>query len=271
MPRPEFGANWWSRRWLAALEEFGYESRLRRGRSYARAGQVAAMDVKPGLVQARVKGSRPRPYSVQIHLPVLADQAWEPAIDALAGQARFTASLLAGEMPRDVDDLFREVGAHLFPVPGEDLETSCSCPDPVNPCKHVAAVHYVIGSELDRDPFLLFLLRGRPREAVLMALRARRAGAPAPDAAATAAGPTAATDGPPIETEIERFWQLGEEFGGLRFTIDAPRVPEAVLKRLGLPLDPRNGEQSSAELTRLYRTISERAMQSAYEDGEPGG
>jgi uncharacterized Zn finger protein len=271
MPRPEFGANWWSRRWLAALEEFGYESRLRRGRSYARAGQVAALDVKAGLVQARVKGSRPRPYSVQIHLPLLPDRAWEGAIEALAEQARFAAALLSGEMPRDVDELFRSVGSPLFPVPGEELQTACSCPDLANPCKHVAAVHYVIGSELDRDPFLLFLLRGRSREAVLQALRERRTVAPADGPAAVPAGTPEPEEAPPLESQIESFWQVSAEFSGLRFAIDAPRVPEAVLKRLGLPLDPQNGDASSAELTRLYRTISERAIQSAYDDGEPVG
>lgn len=271
MLRTELGASWWTHRWLAALEQFGWESRLRRGRSYARTGHVASIELKPGLVQARVKGSRPRPYSVQIHLPVLPAELWERAIDELAEQARFAAALLAGEMPRDVDELFGRLGAPLFPVPGEELETACSCPDFANPCKHVAAVHYVIGGELDRDPFLLFTLRGRGREAVLAGLRARRSGTEQELADRTAVAPEAAGE-PPLDERIEQFWQLGERFSELRFAIGGPRVPAAVLKRLGPPLRSREGDPLSAELIRLYHRISERAMQSAYEDdGESAG
>ena len=88
----------------------------------------------------------------------------DEALDALAEQAIFTAQLLAGEMPQDIEEAFEEAGASLFPKKRGDLETECSCPDYANPCKHIAATHYILGERFDEDPFLIFRLRGRTQE-----------------------------------------------------------------------------------------------------------
>jgi uncharacterized Zn finger protein len=262
--RRAFGANWWAQKWIEALEAIGWEGRLQRGRSYARTGQVRSIDVQPGRVAARVKGSRPQPYVVRMELPTLSDETWERVIAALGGQARYAAMLLAGEMPPDIESVFVDQGAHLFPRSEQELQTECSCPDFMNPCKHIAAVHYILGGELDRDPFLLFRLRGRTREAVLGALRALRTepGGPGADAASSEeSGPAQS----PLPVEPEQFWPLGAEVGALRFSIEGPRVPEAVLRRLGNPLALQEGDLAQAELLRFYRTISDRAIRTAYD------
>src|SRR4029079_14567036 len=101
---------------------------------------------------------------------------WQRAIAALAERAQFSAELLGGEMPKAIDEAFRAAGTRLFPETRAELETECNCPDWGNPCKHVAATHYVLGEALDRDPFLLFELRGRSKELVLDALRRARGG-----------------------------------------------------------------------------------------------
>lgn len=172
------GDTWWGQRWVEALERMsrGYSNRLARGRSYARAGRTHDLVVKAGRVTAKVTGSRATPYTVTIALARLGDAAWARAIAAMAERAQFAAELLAGQMPRDIDSAFREAHASLFPVKEADLVTECSCPDWANPCKHVAATHYVLGEALDRDPLLLFELRGRTKAQVLEALRAARAG-----------------------------------------------------------------------------------------------
>jgi uncharacterized Zn finger protein len=270
MIRRELGTNWWARLWLEALERFGWEDRLRRGRAYARSGEVQSVEVKPGRVEARVRGSRPRPYVVRLILPVLDEPTWARVISVLASQARYAAALLAGEMPEHVEEAFAEVGAHLFPSPDEPFVAECSCPEWANPCKHIAAVHFVLGGELDRDPFLLFKLRGRTRDALIAALRAERsAGAGGGNGLSSES-----EDGPdqgdlPLAGLLDRFWTLGPEFAELRFQIDSPRVPEAILKRLGSPSNG-SGELPPGELARLYRALSDRAIRSAYEEAPEG-
>ncbi len=172
-----FGLTWWGQRWIAALERLGaqYDNRLPRGRTYARKGTVHDLETAAGRVTALVDGSRRQPYRVTITLEEFDDDTWEAIVDALAGQVRHAAELLDGRMPDHVDDTLGEVGVSLFPT-AADLRTSCSCPDWANPCKHVAAVHYVLAATFDDDPFLLMALRGRDREDLLAGLRARRAG-----------------------------------------------------------------------------------------------
>ena len=169
--RGTFGESWWAKRWINVLESFNIGARLGRGRSYARSGQVLSIDIDKGVIDAQVQGSRPKPYKIQIKIKPLSAANWQKVGQALSRQAIFAAKLLAGEMPQDVEEVFRSVGVKLFPEKLQDLQTNCSCPDWSNPCKHIAAVYYLLGEEFDRDPFLIFKLRGMGREEVVGLLR----------------------------------------------------------------------------------------------------
>jgi uncharacterized Zn finger protein len=175
-----FGTTWWGRLWIRALELLGddYENRLPRGKKYAEEGAVSHFTVHPGQIDARVHGRKT--YNVTLGLPALTPGQWEKAIDRIALESRFVASLLAGEMPQGLDETFREAGASLYPRVPKELQTHCDCPDWANPCKHVAAVCYIMAEALDRDPWLLFDLRGMTREEVLAALQAKLEAAATP-------------------------------------------------------------------------------------------
>lgn len=168
--RGGFGKSWWAKRWIAVLESFNIGARLGRGRSYARRGQVSSIDIKKGVVEAKVQGSKAKPYSVTIKISPLSRTDWDKLGQALSTQALFAAKLLAGEMPQDIEEAFQKAGLSLFPRKLQDLSTDCSCPDWSNPCKHIAAVYYLLGEEFDRDPFLIFRLRGMEREEFLNSL-----------------------------------------------------------------------------------------------------
>ncbi|MEO7146119.1 MAG: SWIM zinc finger family protein, partial [Bryobacteraceae bacterium] len=168
--RGEFGESWWAKRWLAVLETFQLGGRLQRGRSYARSGQVLAIEVEKGVITARVQGSRATPYRVSIEVKPLSQKEWQKLAAAVASQAIFGAKLLAGEMPREIETVFGSARLSLFPARRNDLTTECSCPDWSNPCKHIAAVYYLLGEEFDRDPFLIFKMRGMSREEFLALL-----------------------------------------------------------------------------------------------------
>jgi uncharacterized Zn finger protein len=232
------GATWWGERWVQALERFGqaYARRLGRGGAYARQGRVHDLRVTDGAVAAAVTGSRPTPYQVTFALKPLSNETWDAAIGAMAVKARFAAKLLGGEMPQEIDRAFAEARASLFPSRRGDLQTACSCPDSANPCKHVAAVHFVLAEAFDRDPFLLFELRGRSREAVLRSLRERRAtvgrrgrGGRGPAPVAPAAAEAGVELGPGA---YDAFRQPAND---LRFRIIEPVAEGAVVRNLGTP------------------------------------
>ena len=172
--RGAIGESWWSRRFIDVLESFALGTRLTRGRAYARAGQVVSLSVAPGVVSASVQGSNPRPYQVTIGLAPFTDDVWDRLERILAEQAFYSAKLLAGELPTELEKVFVENGAPLFPASVRDLTMRCSCPDSAVPCKHIAATFYLMAESLDADPFELLHWRGRRRGVLLDRLRSLR-------------------------------------------------------------------------------------------------
>jgi uncharacterized Zn finger protein len=199
--RGAFGEHWWSKRWIGVLEGFRLGTRLTRGRAYARHGQVLEIAIEPRGVRARVQGSRKVPYSVHIYVKPLRAEQWRQVAENIAQTPHFVAMLLNGEIPEDIEDAFEAANCGLFPQSIGDVRTECSCPDWSNPCKHVAAVYYLIGEEFDRDPFLLFALRGLARDAILPALRAE-------EPLERAAAESASTPRPPLERPPVDAWLL---------------------------------------------------------------
>jgi uncharacterized Zn finger protein len=209
--RGAIGESWWSKRFLGVLESFALGTRLTRGRSYARAGQVVSLSVEPGTVAAVVQGSRPTPYQVSITLAVFADDVWQRVETALAAEALGAAKLLAGELPAHVEDVFAAADAPLFPGRVRDLAMRCSCPDAAVPCKHLAATFYLLAERFDADPFQILLWRGRTRDTLLANLRALRTGTAAAEAVTEAApaltgAARALADMEEPDVELERFW-----------------------------------------------------------------
>jgi len=259
--RGQFGEHWWAQRWIGALESFGWDNRLQRGHTYARKGQVRDIDVQPGRVIAHVQGSRRAPYAVRIEMAPLSDDQWERAIDAMAQQAIFAAQLLAGDMPPEIEEAFQAAGVSLFPSSYE-INMSCSCPDWAVPCKHIAAVYYLLGEEFDRDPFLLFTLRGRTQEQVMAALRARRAAGASPVATLQEEEPAPRAE--PLEADLSRFWEPKENLGDFRVTIEPPPVKTALLKRLGPPPFSRRPKAFVGVLNLVYTAVTEQALALAF-------
>jgi uncharacterized Zn finger protein len=257
--RGGFAKNWWAQRWIGNLEQLMDAGRLRRGRRYARQGQVLSLEERAGGVVAEVQGSRRKPYLVTIELEPLEDAGWERVIDDLAGRAHFAARLLSGEMPEDIEEAFSAAGASLFPERRGELRTECSCPDPARVCKHTAAVHYILGERFDEDPFLLFRLRGRTAEEVLPALRERHGetGEPIPEPAVQ-----------PLEEEIDRFWEAGPELDTIRISIKPPPVPLPALRRLGRPNFVT--EDLPRLLSPAYEAVSRSALERALAEEEGG-
>jgi uncharacterized Zn finger protein len=212
--------------------------RLGRGRSYARGGQVRSIEVGQGKVVAVVQGSQMDPYRVVIRVETLAPEAWTAVAEALAGRAVFAARLLAGEMPDGIEEVFADVGLSLFPRQREDLTTGCTCPDEANPCKHVAAVYYLLAEEFDRDPFLIFRLRGLPREDLSRLVMPGSAAVAGPSLAGGSReideAVRGAADAEPLQTDPRGYWgEIGSESREAGEVVRVPAVSAALVKRLG--------------------------------------
>jgi uncharacterized Zn finger protein len=261
--RGAIGEQWWSRRFIGVLESYGMSGRLARGRSYARAGQVLDFELSQGKVTARVQGSRVRPYQVRIGVLPLTTAQWRRVLKQLASQALFRAKLLAGEMPHEIEEVFSECGTPLFPRSAGDLDMHCSCPDWGVPCKHLAAVCYVLAEEFDRDPFAMLAWRGKGRDELLTALRQIQGAAPGSagsgQVGADPAAP-AALDVPhrPLAECLDGFWSPGLSPARLRALAAAPgaAAPDLLLRMFPPPPVQVRGKDLADVLAPAYQRLA---------------
>lgn len=240
--RGAIGQEWWGKQWVQAMEHLGLDGRLQRGKRYARNGSVKRLEISHGTMYAEVQGSRRRPYRTSIHLKPLSDLEWQQALDTLSQQAIYAAKLLAGEMPGDIEALFQGIGLSLFPQSKGEIDFDCSCPDWGNPCKHCAAVYYLVAEQLDVEPFILFHIRGRKREAVLQALRQY-----------DLAGAEEGSDEPDYAIGVDSF--LSDEPASLVRDLPVQFDEPFALKQLG-----DSPGHLDNELKKLHRMISAEAL-----------
>ncbi|RME02778.1 MAG: metal-binding protein [Deltaproteobacteria bacterium] len=269
---PPFAEKWWARRWIEVIESFGWKNRLQRGRDYALQGHVIEMNISPGTVSALVQGRQRLPYEVRIHVKVLSNRKWEKVTRFMASQAMFSAKLLVGEMPEKIEEAFEATGMSLFPRKKQQIRFTCSCPDWASHrliCKHIAAVCYLLGTTFDRDPFLLFKLRGREKSALIESLRRHRSLAPQGGKSSLPAPSPEEEELTDLFRKRTRFWQLNAPLEDFQITIAPPAVSYGVLKRLGLP--PAATPEFLECLMEAYTSISQSAIEMAFAEAPRAG
>lgn len=267
---------WWVQRWIDLLNSYRFKKRLERARNYAKEGNVLSIEFKGPEVLARVQGTAPEPYQVSLSLDPFTDEDWGYVLETMVSQAIYSAELLAGQMPQNIEQVFTANGLSLFPFTLSDIRSRCSCPDPQNPCKHIGAVYYQLGDRFSEDPFVLFQLRGRTKEQILNDLRQRRSslGAEAKSQKDSKNSekdvfPVSDNKQPPLDKEtttplkIEEFWQYYEPLDSSLVVIAPPPDNRTILDVLGsIPL-------ASADATvmqyfnEVYKTVSQQAVMSA--------
>ncbi|MCP4165986.1 MAG: hypothetical protein GY759_08860 [Chloroflexi bacterium] len=247
----------WADAWLDAIASFSHPGRMRRGRRFAERGSIRKLDVRPGEISAKVKDGT-HTYDTSIQIEPLDDATWETIIEHMASQALYSARLLSGEIPPEVVEVFEQVGVSLFPE-AEALQAGCTCPDWEVPCKHIAGLYYVLAERFEKDPFLLFFLRGRSKEDLLSALRYYRQ--PRIDA-----GDSDLEEGyvsPPLAESLNDFYEIGAGLKTVSFNISQPQTPMPQLKRLGPP--PFTQLDLVTLLSPIYTAVTESALTWAYQ------
>jgi uncharacterized Zn finger protein len=226
---------------------------------------VLDFELSQGKVTAQVQGSRVRPYQVRIGVLPLTTAQWRRVQKRLASQALFRAKLLAGEMPHEIEEVFDDCGTPLFPRSAGDLDMRCSCPDWGVPCKHLAAVCYVLAEEFDRDPFGLLAWRGKGRDELLAALRQIEAAVPARPSPAGLDVPAA-----PLADCLEAFWSPGLSPARLRAlaAAPAPAAPDLLLRMFPPPPVKVRGKDLAEVLMPAYYRLAADDAQAAGE--QPG-
>jgi uncharacterized Zn finger protein len=265
---------WWADRWLRALTQWIDVARLAQGRQDAQAGRVSDLHLAPGLITARVQGSRLEPHDVRIEMATFDEGEWERILKALSERALYAAQLLNGELPRSIDTVLSLTlgeGRSLFPDEGADIRAVCSCADRVKPCKHVAAALVLAGEMLDRDPFLLLTLRGRAPKEVLEALRKQRLHIETKPNTGTPVGHEASANSAekePLSERVADFWEVGPEAEEIHVRVAPAEIELEVLRILG-EMELEADKSLMERLERVYKAVSQRAMEIAFGEQRP--
>jgi uncharacterized Zn finger protein len=175
---------WWGQRFIQALETFTDSARLTRGRAYANNNRIRSWKRQGNVVSATIRGNvnpyygvyKEPLYKTHITFQAIGAEQWRQLIHILGSRAGFISRLLLNEVPDNIEDVFQPLKLNLLPHSRKDLKTDCSCPDYANPCKHIAGLYYFLAAQLDRDPLLLFELRGLERAELQKQLRETQLG-----------------------------------------------------------------------------------------------
>ncbi|MBC7835202.1 MAG: hypothetical protein H7Y88_08895 [Phycisphaerales bacterium] len=262
---------WSTQRWMRLVELNAPPEQLTEGIQYARLGQARNLDLNAGLIAGRVQGRMPDAYAVAIRLPTFLPEQWEQVLSTMTDQARYAASLLSGELPPNIEDLFAPAGLKLFPTEPSDLAVTCKCDVGVPWCKHVCCLMTLIADRLSTDPFLIFTLRGIPGSELVERLRQRRSASAA--RLPVGAAPVYLPDVPglsdsvsaPLEASMSNFWSAGPALEHLQLPIERPEVSHPLLRRLG----PSPFDGAKFPLIGLLSTCYEMVGQDALHGGRP--
>jgi uncharacterized Zn finger protein len=267
---------WWVQRWIDLLNSYRFKKRLERARTYAKEGNVLSIEFKGPEVLAKVQGTAPEPYEVSLSLDPFTDEDWGYVLETMVSQAIYSAELLAGQMPQNIEQVFTANGLSLFPFTLSDIHSRCSCPDPQNPCKHIGAIYYQLGDRFSEDPFVLFQLRGRSKEQILDDLRRLRSTQSSETASlkdsnssgkelekVEANAPLATNTAKTTQLNIEDFWQYYEPLDSSLVVIAPPPDNRTVLDVLGpIPLASADAKVMQY-FNEVYKTVSQQAVMSA--------
>lgn len=160
----ETARSWWGAAWVEKMQRLAESRRFEAGAKYARTGRVSPIEFHGRTLIAKVQGSQEQPYTVRITFDPFLPEQWTRLLAELRDHKKLAGQLLAGNLPLEIQTAFSKASLRFMPERYTDLHLECACPDWLKPCKHLVAVWLKFARDFDRDPCLLFELRGLKRD-----------------------------------------------------------------------------------------------------------
>ena len=155
-----YGVTAWGQWFLEMLSAYNTAGRLNRGKTYANTGKVQSLVINERSAAAKVAGRYAPWYHVYFNFPPLSKTTEKAIKSVFTKNPAAAAGLRAGVMDKRLIEALKKKKVKLIPSRWNMIEKECSCPDTVSPCKHMAAVLFILAKEIDHDPRLLFKLAG---------------------------------------------------------------------------------------------------------------
>ena len=154
--RVTYGNTVWGKLFLDILSTYDDPGRLQRGRTYANTGKVKELKIEGVKVTAKVKGSYYPWYMVTLEFPGVSQTDKNKIQKIITDNPLVAAQLAQDEYSDEFALLLKDAHVSLIPSRWSKIARTCNCPDTGDPCKHMAAVLYLLAQEIDSQPKMLF-------------------------------------------------------------------------------------------------------------------
>jgi uncharacterized Zn finger protein len=172
--------SWWGAAWWEKMERLAESSRFSQGAYYAEKNKVERIRLDGRTIVALVQGKNEEPFTVRITFDAFTREQWDQLFAHVRDRSALATSLAAGDLPLEIQTAFSKAKLRFMPERYADLHLECGCPDWLKPCKHLVAGWLRFARDFERDPLLLFQLRGMDRKELFDLLGGRTAPAPEP-------------------------------------------------------------------------------------------
>lgn len=197
--RGPIGKGWHAVALRQGAEDLLGAARVGRGKADARAGRVQWLDVAVGVARGDVLDADGELYQARLELPAFREGDRQAFLQVARARPELPARMAGGSYPQEVEAELARSEVSLLPRSAAELSHDCSCLDWPGPCRHVAALLYVLVEAVDEHPVLLLTLRGLTLEDLVPTASGGEptgaAGTPGPSEGTNAAGQTGSPAG----------------------------------------------------------------------------
>jgi uncharacterized Zn finger protein len=251
-------ANWWLTAWVEKIQKLAESQRLVQGAELARTKQLQHCRRDGRTLIAAVQARGEPSFTVRITFGAFEQEQWEQLFANIRDWRALAGSLAAFDLPLEMQTAFAKAKLRFMPERYADLHLECGCTDWLKPCKHLVAAWLKFGNDFERDPLLLFELRGMERAQLFALLRgAVQESVAEPEPEEEIEVEPVPIHLQPLPTDPAAFWAappLPPDLpAGERRLLD-----DDVFERLGSP-ELTNWQAAEPQLHRIYDAVFEYA------------
>lgn len=93
---------------MKALSQIDYSNRLPQGKTYDRKDSVKDIRITMNIIEAKVKGSQPRPYDIRTTIPAFSSSEKKKLIDAIISDPLSLSHLLNRQLPQELNEIAKQ-------------------------------------------------------------------------------------------------------------------------------------------------------------------
>jgi len=152
----------WGTVWLKSIQKIYFENGFEFSKiSSSDITAVKGLKIKGQEITAEIKGTDSYLYAVKLKFENVDETVKEQIKNLISSNPSIALKVSLGHLPDALVTLLYDKNLSVFPHSLDEIKTQCSCKCELF-CQHIAAICHTLESEINKNPFLMFNLRGIP-------------------------------------------------------------------------------------------------------------